>query len=45
MVGRNGCGKSAILAALVVGMGGRARATNRSTSLHSEYKFEIFCVQ
>ncbi|XP_053622170.1 structural maintenance of chromosomes protein 6 [Plodia interpunctella] len=38
IVGRNGSGKSAILTALVVGLGGRASATNRGTNLHSFIK-------
>ncbi|VVD02499.1 unnamed protein product [Leptidea sinapis] len=38
IVGRNGSGKSAILTALVVGLGGRASATNRGNNLHSFIK-------
>nr|XP_049691976.1 structural maintenance of chromosomes protein 6 isoform X2 [Helicoverpa armigera]XP_049692587.1 structural maintenance of chromosomes protein 6-like isoform X2 [Helicoverpa armigera] len=38
IVGRNGSGKSAILTALVVGLGGRASATNRGSNLHSFIK-------
>ncbi|KAI8438032.1 hypothetical protein MSG28_010684 [Choristoneura fumiferana] len=38
IVGRNGSGKSAILTALVVGLGGRAAATNRGNNLNSFIK-------
>ncbi|CAB3240158.1 unnamed protein product [Arctia plantaginis] len=38
IVGRNGSGKSAILTALVVGLGGRASATNRGSNLTSFIK-------
>ncbi|XP_041978694.1 structural maintenance of chromosomes protein 6 [Aricia agestis] len=38
IIGRNGSGKSAILSALVVGLGGRASATNRGNNLHSFIK-------
>ncbi|XP_060805756.1 structural maintenance of chromosomes protein 6 [Amyelois transitella] len=38
IIGRNGSGKSAILTALVVGLGGRASATNRGNNLHSFIK-------
>ncbi|XP_052748840.1 structural maintenance of chromosomes protein 6 isoform X2 [Galleria mellonella] len=38
IVGRNGSGKSAILTALVVGLGGRASVTNRGSNLHSFIK-------
>ncbi|XP_045511314.1 structural maintenance of chromosomes protein 6 [Colias croceus] len=38
IVGRNGSGKSAILTALIVGLGGRAAATNRGSNLHSFIK-------
>ncbi|XP_047519976.1 structural maintenance of chromosomes protein 6 [Pieris napi] len=38
IVGRNGSGKSAILTALVVGLGARASATDRGSNLHSFIK-------
>lgn len=36
IVGRNGSGKSAILAALTVGLGARANVTSRGTSVKGE---------
>ncbi|XP_048489540.1 structural maintenance of chromosomes protein 6 [Plutella xylostella] len=38
IIGRNGSGKSAILTALVVGLGARASATNRGSNLNSFIK-------
>ncbi|XP_064625837.1 structural maintenance of chromosomes protein 6-like isoform X2 [Lineus longissimus] len=38
VVGRNGSGKSAILAALVVGLGGKASMTNRGTTIKNFIK-------
>ncbi|XP_022117602.2 structural maintenance of chromosomes protein 6 [Pieris rapae] len=38
IVGRNGSGKSALLTALVVGLGARASATDRGSNLHSFIK-------
>ncbi|XP_066139567.1 structural maintenance of chromosomes protein 6 [Euwallacea fornicatus] len=38
LVGKNGSGKSAILTALIVGLGGRANLTNRGTSIKNFIK-------
>uniref|UniRef100_A0A673L885 Structural maintenance of chromosomes protein 6 n=1 Tax=Sinocyclocheilus rhinocerous TaxID=307959 RepID=A0A673L885_9TELE len=40
IVGNNGTGKSAILTALIVGLGGKATITNRGTSLKGFVKYE-----
>lgn len=40
IVGRNGCGKSAILSALVIGLGSRADITYRGNNVQCEYFIE-----
>lgn len=37
IVGRNGSGKSAILTALIIGLGAKANATDRSSNIKREY--------
>lgn len=37
ILGHNGSGKSGILTAIIVGLGGTAKATNRSNTLSSEF--------
>lgn len=45
LIGNNGSGKSAILTALVIGLGNKATATSRSTNLTREYdKYDKFCI-
>lgn len=44
IVGRNGSGKSAILAAITICLGGKATATNRGQSLKSFIKEGTECV-
>ena len=41
LVGQNGSGKSAILTALIIGLGSKANATNRSSSIKGNDCF--FC--
>ncbi|GAB1603545.1 structural maintenance of chromosomes protein 6-like [Argonauta hians] len=38
IIGRNGSGKSAVVSAIIVGLGGKASATNRGTSVKSFIK-------
>lgn len=38
VIGANGSGKSAILTALIVGLGSKANATNRSSSIKRTYE-------
>lgn len=45
LIGQNGSGKSAILTALIIGLGSKANATNRSSSIKGKpHKIFLFLV-
>lgn len=43
VIGKNGSGKSAILTALIVGLGGKASLTNRGSSVKGKILFQLYC--
>lgn len=44
LIGQNGSGKSAILTALIIGLGAKANATNRSSSIKGNDNSIYFCL-
>lgn len=45
IIGKNGSGKSAVLTALIVGLGCKANATDRSSSIKREWKLVDLCLR